>query len=128
MLQIREKVEALAEVESELRASESELKELLSTMTTEDASRENEELRVANAKSSRRLKELKSSVTLVSSEERELVKRGHSASLVEYKARKRLCIGILDAILEEYPKSKASLFEEVGIETDQEAQMPVLKF
>ena len=39
----------------------------------------------------------------------------------EWRKRKRLTTDILDAILEGYPKKKKDLFEEVGIETDDDA-------
>ena len=37
-----------------------------------------------------------------------------------------MCLDITDAILESYPKSKKILFEDVGIETDEDvgAKMP----
>ncbi|CAG9861513.1 unnamed protein product [Phyllotreta striolata] len=39
----------------------------------------------------------------------------------EYKKRKRLCTDMLNAILENYPKTKKQLFDDIGIETDESA-------
>lgn len=39
-------------------------------------------------------------------------------STTELRKRKRICLDILDQILENYPKSKKALLEEVGVETD----------
>ena len=36
----------------------------------------------------------------------------------ELRKRKRICVDMLDQILENYPKGKKALFEEVGVETD----------
>jgi 26S proteasome regulatory subunit (ATPase 3-interacting protein) len=36
----------------------------------------------------------------------------------ELRKRKRICVDMLDQILEGYPKGKKALLEEVGVETD----------
>ena len=38
----------------------------------------------------------------------------------EWRKRKRICMNIVDAILENYPKSKKVLFEEIGLETEED--------
>lgn len=57
---------------------------------------------------------------VISKEEKVKVEKTRDASVKEWRKRKRICTGITDAILESYPKSKKILFEEVGIETDEE--------
>ncbi|VEN59046.1 unnamed protein product [Callosobruchus maculatus] len=48
------------------------------------------------------------------------IEKMYEKSLTEYKKRKRMCMDVINAILENYPKSKKHLFEEMGIETDEE--------
>ncbi len=38
----------------------------------------------------------------------------------EWRARKRSTLNILEPILDQWPKSKKDLFEEIGIETDED--------
>ncbi|KAJ8955816.1 hypothetical protein NQ318_005359 [Aromia moschata] len=40
--------------------------------------------------------------------------------LSEYKKRKRMCMDVVNSILENYPKSKKQLFEDIGMETDED--------
>ena len=37
-----------------------------------------------------------------------------------------MCLDVMDAILENYPKSKKFLFEEVGIETEEDLKIKML--
>lgn len=41
--------------------------------------------------------------------------------LQEYNKRKRLCMNLIDGVLEGYPKSKQKLIEDTEIETDEAA-------
>ncbi|XP_017774535.1 PREDICTED: homologous-pairing protein 2 homolog [Nicrophorus vespilloides] len=61
----------------------------------------------------------------VSDEERNAVLQEREKIIKEYKKRKRLCMDIVDAIMEGYPKTKKQLMEEVGIETDEEAEFKI---
>nr|CAH7747890.1 unnamed protein product [Callosobruchus chinensis] len=56
----------------------------------------------------------------VSSERKKEIEKLYEKSLTEYKKRKRMCMDVINTILENYPKSKKHLFEEMGIETDEE--------
>ena len=42
-----------------------------------------------------------------------------------WKSRKRMCSDMTDAILESYPHPKKSLFEDAGVETDEEAGVKI---
>lgn len=48
------------------------------------------------------------------------VQKEYEKRLATYKKRKRMCLDMLDAILENYPKTKKQLYEEVGLETDED--------
>ncbi len=54
----------------------------------------------------------------VTKEDKVKVERKHEAAVKEWRKRKRLCINVLDAVLENYPKPKKTLYEEIGLETE----------
>jgi 26S proteasome regulatory subunit (ATPase 3-interacting protein) len=50
--------------------------------------------------------------------DKEKIENPYASVLKEYKKRKRLCTEMVEAIFENYPKSKKHLLQEIGIETD----------
>jgi 26S proteasome regulatory subunit (ATPase 3-interacting protein) len=50
--------------------------------------------------------------------DKEKIEKEYGSVLKEYKKRKRLCTEMVEAIFENYPKSKKHLLQEIGIETD----------
>ena len=48
-------------------------------------------------------------------------KSGDSNWLQEWRKRKRSCVDVINSILENYPKSKKILLEDIGVETDEDA-------
>ncbi|KAJ7421091.1 PSMC3 interacting protein [Willisornis vidua] len=122
-----------------------ELKDLNSSMTTPEMSREIEALRKDCASYTEKLERIKSATNHVTPEEKEKVCREQQLFRREWRRRKRMvrtagrggpagtgrppppscalprqATELLDAILEGYPKSKKQFFEEVGIETDED--------
>uniref|UniRef100_A0A6I8RCM1 Homologous-pairing protein 2 homolog n=1 Tax=Xenopus tropicalis TaxID=8364 RepID=A0A6I8RCM1_XENTR len=89
------------------RQLESELKDLSSSLTTEEMLKEISCLKEECDRHELKLTNIKSSTNHVSPEEKE-------------KAT-----DIFDAVLEGYPKSKKQFFEEVGIETDEDCSVTV---
>lgn len=63
---------------------------------------------------------------VVSKEEKRNVEQQHESAVLEWRKRKRLCLGIINAIMETYQKPKKVFMSEVGITTDEEvgAKMP----
>ncbi|KAL1501525.1 hypothetical protein ABEB36_006830 [Hypothenemus hampei] len=59
-------------------------------------------------------------VYAIDAEVKKKVQSDYDKYLSFYRKRKRLCLDMLDAILENYPKTKRHLFEEIGIETDED--------
>ncbi|XP_018564530.1 homologous-pairing protein 2 homolog [Anoplophora glabripennis] len=53
--------------------------------------------------------------------------QNYEKMLNQYKKRKRICLDVLNSILENYLKSKKILFEDIGIETDEDADFHVDK-
>ena len=56
---------------------------------------------------------------VMSKEEKLAIQGAHGKTVTGWRKRKRMASDILDSILESWPKSKASLFEEIGVETDE---------
>ncbi|CAH1958566.1 unnamed protein product [Acanthoscelides obtectus] len=56
----------------------------------------------------------------ISPKRKEEVEKLYAKALTEYKKRKRMCMDVVNAILENYPKSKKQLLEDMGIETDED--------
>ncbi|XP_072260085.1 homologous-pairing protein 2 homolog [Pyxicephalus adspersus] len=102
------------------RQLESELKELNSSMTTEEMLKEIKELKEECSKYQVKLEKIKSATNHVTPEEKEKVYNERKQFCKEWKKRKRMAMDIFDGILEGYPKSKKQFYEEVGIETDEE--------
>ncbi|KAM9296985.1 homologous-pairing protein 2 homolog [Gastrophryne carolinensis] len=102
------------------RQLESELKDLNSSMTTEEMMKEIKELKEECRRNKEKLDKIKSATKHVTPEEKEKVYSERKQFCKEWKKRKRMAMDIFDAILEGYPKSKKQFFEEVGVETDED--------
>ena len=105
---------------TELRDSETRLKELQSQPTTEDAEKEIQSLENTVSGLEERLHKVSNEQNLVSKSKREKIKKKHELAVKEWRKRKRMCTNMIDAILENCPKSKKDFFDDVGIETDEE--------
>ena len=67
-----------------------------------------------------KLHHLEKNQVVISKEEKQKITLEHSKSTKEWRKRKRIVMGILDAIMEGWPKSKKELYDEIGIETDED--------
>uniref|UniRef100_A0A3P8TI13 PSMC3 interacting protein n=1 Tax=Amphiprion percula TaxID=161767 RepID=A0A3P8TI13_AMPPE len=106
--------ELSAEVQSltqTCRQLDAELKELNSSLTTEEM--------VA------RLEKIKSATNHVTPEEKEKVYKERDVYVKEWRKRKRLASDMINAILEGYPKSKKEFLDEAGVETDEDCKVAV---
>lgn len=113
---------ALKSRTEELRAKEARLKQLTATPTTAEAKVQLEAIEADARDLKERLDKLAAGQSnVVTKEDKARIERRHECAVKEWRARKRMCVGVLDAILESYPKSKKALYEEVGIDTDEEA-------
>lgn len=118
----------LRQVEDKFKESEVELKMLRGSISTEEAKIKVIEIEKAVAELKSKLDKLSSKNvgSNLSEKEKEQVKKDYEKVTKEYRKRKRLCMDILDSILENYPKPKKALFEDIGIETDESVNMPSL--
>ncbi|XP_068435577.1 homologous-pairing protein 2 homolog [Clinocottus analis] len=117
-----------AEVQSltqSCRQLDAELKELSSSLTTEEMTSEIRELKAECSGYRERLKKIKSATNHVTPEEKEKVYKDRDVYVKEWKKRKRLASDMMDSILEGYPKSKKQFLDEVGVETDEDCKVVV---
>ncbi|XP_062517615.1 homologous-pairing protein 2 homolog [Corticium candelabrum] len=107
------------QLEEECRVQEHELKALSTVLTTEEAESQ--------------LKQITSECDLMSNaqnitpEEKDKICKDHLAAVKEWRKRKRMVMDVVNSIMEGYPKSKKHLYEEVGIETDEDCGVVMAK-
>jgi len=119
--------EELREVERKCKESEIELKTLQGTYSTEEAKGKVAEMEKTVSELKSQVDQMsKTSGNVMSAKDRGQVKKEYETVTKEYRKRKRMCTDILDSILENCPKPKKALFEEIGIETDESVGMPAL--
>ncbi|XP_031168734.1 homologous-pairing protein 2 homolog [Sander lucioperca] len=107
------------------RQLDSELKELSSSLTTEEVMSEIKALKAECSGYRARVEKIKSATNHVTPEEKEKVYKEQNAYVKEWKKRKRLASDMMNAILEGYPKSKKQFLDEVGVETDEDCKVVV---
>ncbi|XP_041633680.1 homologous-pairing protein 2 homolog [Cheilinus undulatus] len=107
------------------RQLDTELKELNSSLTTEEIQSEIQELKVECSGYRARLEKIKSATNHVTPEEREKVYKEQTVYVKEWKKRKRMASDMMNQILEGYPKSKKEFLDEAGVETDEDCKVVV---
>ncbi|XP_051243173.1 homologous-pairing protein 2 homolog isoform X2 [Dicentrarchus labrax] len=120
--------ELSAEVQSltqSCKQLDAELKELNSSLTTEEMISEIQELKAECSGYRERLEKIKSATNHVTPEEKEKVYKERTIYVKEWKKRKRLASDMINSILEGYPKSKKEFLDEVGVETDEDCKVVV---
>eukprot|EP00095_Tigriopus_kingsejongensis_P002984 snap_masked-scaffold849_size89187-processed-gene-0.13 protein:Tk02984 transcript:snap_masked-scaffold849_size89187-processed-gene-0.13-mRNA-1 annotation:"homologous-pairing protein 2 homolog" len=125
----RDVAEAQAQLQRQqaaLQAAELQHRQLLLHPPTERVLGHIARLEPELAALAERIQTLSQESTPVTDEDKARLEARHEAAVKEWRKRKRLCVSITDAILESYAKSPKVLFEDVGIETDEEvgARMP----
>lgn len=121
---------ALRDAERKYKESEVQVKTIRNACSTVDVRRKVAELEKTVAELNSRLdgvqRKSNTSGEVVLEKDRELVRKNYEKYTKEYRKRKRTCTNILDSIMENCPKTKKALYEEIGIETDESAGMPSL--
>ncbi|XP_029013899.1 homologous-pairing protein 2 homolog [Betta splendens] len=107
------------------RQLDAELKELTSSLTTEEVISEIQQLKGECSGYRTRLEKIKSAANHVTPEEKEKVYKERNIYVKEWKRRKRLASDMIGAIMEGYPKSKREFLDEVGVETDEDCKVTV---
>merc|ERR1712098_207847 len=98
---------------------ENKVKNLKSSLTNGEAKVELEKLLEVNNSLKERLLKLENNQEVISAEDKEKIVKLHSSAVAQWKKRKRMASDVLDSILEGWPKTKKSLFEEIGVDTDE---------
>ncbi|CAG9124948.1 unnamed protein product [Plutella xylostella] len=109
---------SLEEQSEALKTSESKLKLLISTPTTDTAISLTNDARTRIEVLESKLNVLRTSTQVLSPEEKRKVSELHSKLLSEYRKRKRICSDMIETMMEGYPKSKKTFLEELCVETD----------
>ncbi|XP_075033486.1 homologous-pairing protein 2 homolog isoform X2 [Mixophyes fleayi] len=109
-VQITEFTSKVQNAQQSCRQLESELKELNSSMTTEEMMKEMKELKEEYSRHQDKLQKIKSATNHVTPEEKEKVYGERKQFCKEWRKRKRMATDIFDAVLEGYPKSKKQFF------------------
>jgi len=106
------------EVVKEMKEQEALLASLKSSLTLEDAQKEKITLQQNVKQLTRKLDELmESSGTENLRESKRKAQENLDEYSREYLKRKKICVDIIDCILESYPVNKDELYEEVGIDS-----------
>ena len=117
----------LRNVGENARQMEARLKTLRGSLTSQEAEVELGRLQETNTALRERLLKLESNQTVISAEDRAKVVQLHSSAVTQWKKRKRMVSDVLDSVLEGWPKSKQSLLEEIGVDTDESVGVSIPK-
>ncbi|KAG7171758.1 homologous-pairing protein 2 homolog [Homarus americanus] len=119
-MQLVELNQTIKESEKECVEVEAKLRNLNSSLTTEEASKRVTQLDEEVSKLQQRLSDLQENQVMVSKEEKDKISKANEEMVKQWRKRRRMARDMLDAILEGYPHPKKHLFEEIGIETDED--------
>ncbi|XP_076094639.1 homologous-pairing protein 2 homolog [Mytilus galloprovincialis] len=111
--------------QEENKKLETELRSLNSSISTEDAEKEVNSLNEDCRKCKEKLSSLKGGAVQISPAEKDRIYKMREKFVKEWRKRKRMTNDVLGAILEGYPKTKKQLYEDVGIETDEDLHVTV---
>ena len=110
-----------------VRKIEARLRTLNGSLTNEEASAELRRVQDVNAGLRERLQKLESNQTVISAEDKAKVVQFHSSAVTQWRKRKRMASDVLDSVLEGWPKTKQSLLEEIGVDTDESIGVSIPK-
>ncbi|XP_004345612.1 hypothetical protein CAOG_06022 [Capsaspora owczarzaki ATCC 30864] len=110
----------LREESAACKALEGDVKVSGASMKTVDIIARVAALRTKNAANMERLEKLKTGTKLVSSAEIARVKKNYTTAHTAWRSRKKMCMNVIDQVMESYPKPKAHLIDLVKMETDEE--------
>ncbi|XP_059155998.1 homologous-pairing protein 2 homolog isoform X2 [Physella acuta] len=106
--------------QEEIRKLESELHKFNALVSTVDARAQLGQIYPEIEALKAKLGKLKEGRVLISKEDKDKVVKNREKYVKEWRKRKRTASDILNSILEGYPKTKKQLFEEIGVETDED--------
>lgn len=86
------------------------------------------DLKVTNQAATEKVAALTAAAGNIKPEDKARIEKEYNANVGEWKKRKRLIKNITDTILENYPKSKKALYDDIGVETDEAAGIDIGTF
>jgi len=113
--------------QTKMKKNQARALQLAAEITTQEAVEQLEKVKSENVELSARLERLKGQGEVISAKDKKMILKNHEEMMTMWRKRKRMCSDILDAVLESWPKSKKDLYEEIGIETDEEAGVKMPK-
>ncbi|EGD75114.1 hypothetical protein PTSG_06769 [Salpingoeca rosetta] len=115
-------------LQSECDQLQSKLSSTLATPETADAEKALTEVQERNEKKEGKLKALRSDGKSVTEADKNKINKKFDEAVKLWRRRKRMATDILDQILESYPKPKKALFNDIGLETDEEVKVNLKDF
>nr|UVJ69099.1 PSMC3IP [Pagiophloeus tsushimanus] len=122
---INETNSSIREVTDKIRTNAAQYEQAKGKLTLVEACEKKVELETELRRLKDALKEF-DGVDPVAPEVKKKTEENYNKYLGIYRKRKRLCLDILDAILENYPNTKKHLYEDIGIETDEDLGFSVM--
>uniref|UniRef100_A0A8D8WL41 Homologous-pairing protein 2 homolog n=1 Tax=Cacopsylla melanoneura TaxID=428564 RepID=A0A8D8WL41_9HEMI len=124
--ELTEKQALLKKLQDENKQIKAKVKNLTQNLTTEEALVMKTKLVQEVTEKKTKLENLSNNVEVVSEADKKKLQETKEKLVKEYRKRKRMCTEMLDAVLENYPKSKKILLEETGVETDEMVKMETI--
>jgi 26S proteasome regulatory subunit (ATPase 3-interacting protein) len=115
-----EKSDLLKKLEQVFKNVETELSAFQSTLTTSEAKKKKDEVLEIVTKLETKLSLLSENEISITKTDRDKIEKQYETVSKAYRKRKRICLDILNAILEHYPKTKGALIEEIGMEMEED--------
>ena len=113
----------LNELNAEIKVKEDKIKYCNSQLTTAEAKEKMKEVQNEIDQLEVKLLEVEmgNQTKMVDQDTMKAAKKSQNDNVKEWRKRKRMFSNLADAILESCPKPKKQVFEEMGVETDQDA-------
>jgi 26S proteasome regulatory subunit (ATPase 3-interacting protein) len=115
----------VASAEQELKGFENQLHELQFAPTTNEAKNEKTGLENKVKALKEKVDIISKNIVKISETDKKQIQSDHENKIKEWRKKKRVCMDIVEAILEGYHDSKRALLNKIGIETDEDVGMPL---
>ena len=105
---------------TKIKAKEEKIRFCNAQLTTNEAKIKVNDLKDEIAQLEMKLSDLDDQTNMVDQDTMKAAKKTQNVNVKEWRKRKRMFADMTDAILENWPNPKKALFEEIGVETDQD--------
>ena len=108
------------QLNAKIKDKEDKIRFCNSQLTTNEAKTKLKEIQNEIAQLEMKLSDLGDQNNMVDQDTMKVAKKSQNENVKEWRKRKRMFADMTDAILENWPNPKKALFEEMGVETDQD--------